>query len=263
MPPTPSPPVSRSRLLFQAAGVSMRLSWYSPDTRMAPHDHSRHQLSLLLAGTLGETGRRGDVRLDVPAVGVKPAGFAHANDYGPRGALILGIDLEPTAGLWRQLGLDARWQWRTRPTPALLSRSRGLVADLVEGRATGHEAEGRVWELLSCLKASDTVPGGACPAWVARACARLREEDAPLVELARDEGLHPVYFSRAFSRWMGCQPSVFRARSRFQRALAMVSRGQPLAGAALDAGFSDHAHFSRAARDLVGLTPGQLRTLVA
>jgi AraC family transcriptional regulator len=43
----------------------------------------------------------------------------------------------------------------------------------------------------------------------------------------------------------------------------MVSAGRPLAVAALDAGFSDQAHFSRAARELVGLTPVQLRALVA
>lgn len=229
---------------------------------MASHEHGRHQLSLLLAGTLGESGRGGDIRLDVPAVGVKPAGFAHANDYGPRGALILGIDLEPQADLHR-LGLDASWQWHANPATALLSRGRVLVADLLEGRAVADEAEGRVWELLSCLKAGQVAPSGPRPAWVVRVCARLQEEATPLVELARDEGLHPVYFSRAFLRWTGCTPSTFRARSRLQRALAMLSRGQSPAMAALDAGFSDQAHFSRSARELVGLTPRQLRTLVA
>ena len=262
MPTASFPPTSRSRLLFEGNGITARLSWYAPGLRMASHEHARHQLSLLLTGTLGESGRGGDIRLDVPAVGVKPAGFAHANDYGPRGALILGIDLEPQADL-HQFGLDACWQWHANPAMALLSCSRVLVADLLEGRAVRDEAQGRVWEWLSCLKAGRAAARGPRPGWVVRACERLREEATPLVELAHDEGLHPVYFSRAFLRWTGCTPSGFRARSRFQRALAMVSSGQPLATAALDAGFCDQAHFSRSARELVGLTPRQLRTLVA
>ena len=70
MPSASLPPLSRSRLLFEGRGVTARLSWYAPDLRMASHEHDRHQLSLLLAGTLGESGRGGDLRLDVPAVEV-------------------------------------------------------------------------------------------------------------------------------------------------------------------------------------------------
>lgn len=256
-------PVTRTRTLFAGRNVSLRLSWYAPGQRMQRHEHARHQVSLLLSGTLGESQRGDEVRLDVPAIGVKPAGLVHANDYGPRGALMLGIDVDECVDLWRQTGLANTWRWRVRPAKALLLQSRVLLANMLECSAADIDAEGRIWELLSGMTACDDAPGGTPPRWIARACMRLHEDATPLVELARDEGLHPVYFSRAFLRWTGCQPSTFRARSRFQRALAALSAGQSVAMAALEAGFSDQAHFSRAAREHSGLSPRQLRALVA
>lgn len=230
---------------------------------MQRHEHPRHQVSLLLAGALGESGLGDEVRLDVPAVGIKPAGTMHANDYGPHGALILGIDLDEHVDLSRQSGMINAWRWRARPSKRLLAQSRTLLTDLLERNAADVDVEGRVWELMAGMMVCGEALGGVPPQWVLRVCARLQEEATPLMELAGDEGVHPVYFSRAFSRWMGCPPSTFRARSRFQRALAALSDGRSLATVALEAGFSDQAHLSRAAREHSGLTPRQLRALVA
>lgn len=268
-PTMPAPP-ARSRVLFEGRSLSARLSWYAPGLRMRRHEHACHQVSLLLAGTLGECGPGGEIRLDVPAVGVKPAGLTHANDYGPGGALILGINLDHGLDLRRDAGLASAWQWQAQPAAALLASARALLADLSTGAdaEAGGDAEARVWELLAAMAGCGRMPvagmaAGRPPRWVARACERLQEESTPLLELARQEGLHPVYFSRAFSRWTGSRPSAFRARARFQRALAALSAGQPLADAAQQAGFADQAHFSRAAREHSGLSPGQLRLLLA
>jgi AraC family transcriptional regulator len=116
---------------------------------------------------------------------------------------------------------------------------------------------------MSKADCGNSSPPSPPPGWIARVCARLQEEATPLADLARDEDLHPVYFSRAFARWTGNSPSTLRARARMQRALAAVSAGHSLVDAALQAGFADHAHFSRAARAHSGLCPRQLRTLLA
>lgn len=247
------------RTLFARNGLRARLGWYAPGQRMARHAHGQHQFSLLLGGTLAESVAADDIRLAGCALGFKAAGVDHANDYGPSGALIFGIDLDATLHARREVAPPTDWRWRGAPSSELLARSRSLLDDLVAG--VDADAEGRLWELLGAFGAAGDSAAGPPPSWVARASARLQEEATPLAEVARDEGLHPVYFARAFTRWTGSAPSTLRARARLQRAVAAVSSGQSLVDAALNAGFADQAHFSRSARAHYGLSPRQLRNL--
>jgi AraC-like DNA-binding protein len=82
-----------------------------------------------------------------------------------------------------------------------------------------------------------------------------------LVELGRLVGSSPHHLSRVFRAEVGVTVSDYRRRLRLRRALDGLDGS--LARVAADAGFADHAHLSREARALLGLTPSQLRREVA
>jgi transcriptional regulator GlxA family with amidase domain len=85
-----------------------------------------------------------------------------------------------------------------------------------------------------------------------------------LVELAREIGASPHHLSRVFRAEVGVPVGMYRRRLRLRAALERLAGGESdLARVAADTGFADHAHLTREARALVGLTPSALRGEVA
>jgi len=80
--------------------------------------------------------------------------------------------------------------------------------------------------------------------------------------LAREAGLSPAHFARAFTRSVGRPPHQHLLALRLERARALL--GAPdarLSDVALRTGFADQAHFTRQFRRAFGVTPGAvLRT---
>jgi AraC-like DNA-binding protein len=72
----------------------------------------------------------------------------------------------------------------------------------------------------------------------------------------------PAYqLSRTFRRVTGETVTRYRLRLRLNRALARMAAGEgDLAGVAVDSGFADQAHLTRALRQETGWTPGAVRS---
>ncbi len=85
-----------------------------------------------------------------------------------------------------------------------------------------------------------------------------------LRELAELAGVSAYDLSRTFRLVTGLTVSRYRLRLRLQHAIERLFAGDDdLARIAVDVGFSDQAHFTRALRDETGLTPGVLRSRLA
>jgi AraC-like DNA-binding protein len=86
--------------------------------------------------------------------------------------------------------------------------------------------------------------------------ARL-ERGVSVDELAREAGLSPAHFARAFRETVGRPPHQYILGRRLERArLLLDAPGARLSDVALRAGFADQAHFTRLFKRAFGVTPG-------
>lgn len=83
-----------------------------------------------------------------------------------------------------------------------------------------------------------------------------------MAALERAYGRSRFALARQFRRAFGVSPSRFVVLRRLERARGLIAEGQPLAEAALAAGFADQAHLTRQFRAAYGTTPGRWRALL-
>jgi AraC-like DNA-binding protein len=67
---------------------------------------------------------------------------------------------------------------------------------------------------------------------------------------------------RACRRWLGVSPKAFLRIERVWAAREAIRAGGPLAMVAAHLGYADQAHLTREVRELLGVTPRELRPVV-
>ncbi len=81
-------------------------------------------------------------------------------------------------------------------------------------------------------------------------------DDVPLTALARQAHVSPFHFARLFRRTVGVPPHQFVLQLRVQRALGLMkTRTLSFAQIAVESGFHDQAHLTKAFRKMLGTTP--------
>jgi AraC-like DNA-binding protein len=93
---------------------------------------------------------------------------------------------------------------------------------------------------------------------VAHALARLRA-DVPVARVVRETGFSHRTVSAVFRDAVGLTPKVWSRVQRFQRAVAAIAAGRPLAAVAAGTGYADQAHLTREFGEIAGLTPSAYR----
>jgi AraC family transcriptional regulator len=240
---------------------------YASGLRLPRHAHERPYFCFIRRGTYTEAyGRR--VRISGPGMlAFHPPGEPHAEVFGDCSVESFNVEIGPE---WlyrmREAGgvLDQPVEFHGGETARLSSR---LFAEFRRPDASSSLAiESLTWEILAAVLTPPVAVSKSRPKWLTEARdildARFPEPLA-LRAIAREAGVHPVYFASTFRRFYGCSVGDYLRRVRFKHLCRMLKQPEiPLAEIALATGFADQSHFTRALKRFTGMTPAQYRTFL-
>jgi AraC-like DNA-binding protein len=242
------------------------------------HHFPRHSHDQFGAGVIASGGQRswssaGTVRASAGDVIMVNPGEIHD-----------GAPLDGAAREWRIIYLEPAIVTReadeefagpaeiVRPVasdPVLASHLTGLFHNFIAGRSDPLEREEDLLRSVICLfrrHGMARFQSRRSSPSVARAVERI--ESAPdrqvsLAELAALSGVSRFQLLRGFSRELGITPHAYLTQRRVLLAQRFLADGKTPAEAAMQAGFSDQSHMTRAFVRQVGVTPGRYRAAVA
>jgi AraC-like DNA-binding protein len=196
------------------------------------HRHERAYAAVVLSGAYEESGSFGRYRVRAGHVLLHRAFDAHIDRFASSGAHILNLllDVPPAFGL-------------------------GVVADPdTIARVAEKDPVAALEALHETMAPIEPRPAD----WPDRLAYDLLDDPQLRLEVwAERHGLAAATVSRGFRTIFATSPAAFRAESRAQRALALITVGTAsLAEIAAAAGFADQSHMTRAVRALTGQPPG-------
>lgn len=241
---------------------------YPAGAQLERHSHERAYFCLIRRGSYVETyGRR--TRVCKPmTLAFHPPGEAHAETFA--GCPVASFNVE----------IGTEWLYRANELTGLLDQPAefqgGGVAALGlrlfrEFRREDSDSalliESLATEILAAAAGLNLKADSAAePRWLVNAREFLDvrfREPLTLRIIAREAGVHPVYFASAFRRFQRCSVGEYLRRRRLECARRKLGDFElPVAEIALEAGFADQSHLTRTFKRFTGQTPGEYRTFL-
>lgn len=231
----------------------------TPPEEVHRHMHSTAHFVFVANGGYLSTAAGAPEVSRLPLLVFNPAGTEHRDRFLAAGGHFLAVSLDEAASAALGEG-----QARVLPRPFALHLARRLTAALAGGE-TAAAAEGLFLALLSAAEPDSPPPSGP-PPWLGEAFEMLwlGDEVRGVAQVAHEVGVHPVHLARVFGEWLGCAPGEVLRGRRLERAAVVLGETRArLADVAIDLGFADQAHLTRAFRKGFGITPARYRRHVA
>jgi AraC-like DNA-binding protein len=200
------------------------------------HVHALGYAAVVLAGGYDEIGTSGRFRVRPGDVLLHEAFDAHFNRFHAEGAIIANLAL-PASRIPYRAG-------RVTDVDAIAR------AALSEPEAVAELLRTQLYEVPAVVE--------DWPDLLAEDL--LRDPNHCLESWADSHGIAPETVSRGFARLYGTSAARFRAEIRARRALRDIMRTQvPLVQIAIQTGYADQAHMTRAVHALTGAPPSRWR----
>lgn len=256
------------RRRLAAANVVLAEVHHDRERAIPRHVHADSYFTLLLSGAYQDSLGQQTRTMRPLAATFSPPEMEHSDRVGLGGARFFTLTVGPA--LLREIS-EHRELWER----AQLWEVGEVTLQLLRLFA----AFARAPETLDSLALEDRLnvvvgsvaPEGATrerrrPRWIDDTRSRINDclADSPgVVELARDAGVHPVYLSRTFRRFIGYGPAEYRARARVAAACQLIAMSDlALAQISARLGFADQSHMTRVFAHIVGVPPGIYRRLI-
>jgi AraC family transcriptional regulator len=220
---------------------------FPPLTRLPKHIHERTVVAVPIEGSFDVMFDRHRHAVQPGTVLTEPATERHGNAFVKTGARVLVI--EPAPETHEILA----------PCHALLDRAGAFPAGPVA-------MEGLVFELLAAAarqfaaRSDDRRP----PTWLRTARELIHSEfrrNVRVSYVAHVVGVHPMRLTRAFRTFYGTSPGSYVRRLRLEWSLEQLACSEePLNRVALQAGYADQSHLTRAVKRSTGHTPAEYRS---
>ncbi len=198
-----------------------------------------------------------------------PAGIIHTDHFGP-GSRAVVIEIEPEHPLSVQrleVCGEIFERWMKVEDEQLRWLGQRLAGELGHpDNAASLAVDGLVGEILSVVTRSATESRTIdIPDWLMEAreiAGNVVNRRVSVAEIADEVGVHPAYLARRFRAEFGVTPGNFARNARLDWAAThLIETEIPIAELAIQAGFSDQSHFTRAFRRYVDKTPAQYREI--
>jgi AraC family transcriptional regulator len=245
--------------------VTAREIQFNPKTILANHVHTKPYFCSILkgsyAGTYGSKFQEGR-----PAETVfRPPGETHSVRFHDVATRVLVIEfalslLRRVAEHRSALNVSSNFV-----NGKLTWLARRLWSEYRLGDSCSQLAvEGLLLEMLAYVSRQHAPAVQRIPAWLVQVKQQLEEtceQGFSVGTLAKTADVHPVYLVTAFKRAFRSTPGEFQRQVRIRKAEQLMSKipAMPLSEIALATGFYDQSHFSRAFRQVTGLTPSSFR----
>ena len=238
---------------------------YAARSRLPEHEHASPFFTYVLRGNYVEQVGKNARECRRGTVIFHAHKESHNNFVGDNGTASLNVELSAEA--WRELTADV--------VPG---------CDII-GRVLTGDAEWMALAVWREFRQADSASALALDEAVATLCDTIRTSNARgifephnrldrcmeylrahstashrLAEVARIAGVHPMHLAKLFRKRYGYSMGEYVRRERIAWACAQLSRdARTISSIAADAGFSDHAHFTRTFQRIAGCSPSWYR----